>query len=203
MIAEQFQKKAIISGIFDAKLTKPTFSTDLIFENTASGLSGLIGKSSHFVVCIGGEHGFAKFQVAKKLESAGLKPISLISKSSILESPESLGQGLQIMPGAVIHKFCRIGDYCLVNTNSTIDHECVIGDGVHIMGSAALAGNVRVNSFSSIGTNATVLPNLSIGKNSFVGAGAVVTHNVLERSVVVGVPARKIRDFSPKPPDFL
>ena len=203
MIADQFQKNAVISGIFDSKLTKPTFSSDLIFENSETGLLKLIEKSSHFVVCIGGEHGFAKFKVAKKLESAGLKPISLISKSSILESPESVGQGLQIMAGAVVHKFCTIGDYCLVNTNSTVDHECVIGDGVHIMGSASVAGNVKINSFSSIGNNATILPNLSIGKNSLVGAGAVVTHNVSENSVVVGVPARKIREFSPKPPDFL
>ena len=111
MIVEQFGEEAIITGIFDSRLMKPTFSTNVKFENSLKGLKALIEKSSHFVVCIGGEHGYAKFLVAKKLESVGLKPVSLISKSAILESPESIGEGLQVMPGAVIHKFCKIGDY--------------------------------------------------------------------------------------------
>jgi acetyltransferase-like isoleucine patch superfamily enzyme len=98
-----------------------------------------------------------------------------------------------VMPGAVIHKFAEVGSYCIVNTNSTVDHECLIGDGVHIMGSAAVAGRVEIGDYVTIGTNATILPDLKIGSGAYVGAGAVVTHDVEPYSVVVGVPARKIK----------
>ena len=40
-----------------------------------------------------------------------------------------------------------------------------------------------------IGANVTVLPGVSIGKNSVIGAGAVVTKNIPENCLAVGVPA--------------
>jgi acetyltransferase-like isoleucine patch superfamily enzyme len=46
---------------------------------------------------------------------------------------------------------------------------------------------------ADIGTNATVLPGVHVGANSIVGAGAVVTSDVPEYAVVVGVPAKIIR----------
>lgn len=44
-----------------------------------------------------------------------------------------------------------------------------------------------------IGGSATILPGVNIGKKSLVGAGSVVTHDVVPRSVVVGSPAREIK----------
>ena len=61
------------------------------------------------------------------------------------------------------------------------------------MGGASISGRVKIGDFSSIGTNATILPNISIGKNSFIGAGAVVTKDVLDNQVVYGVPARLMK----------
>ena len=55
-----------------------------------------------------------------------------------------------------------------------------------------------VGEYSTIGTNAIVLPNRSIGKNSYVGAGAVVTKNVEDNSVVVGNPARFLKLYQPE-----
>ena len=48
-----------------------------------------------------------------------------------------------------------------------------------------------------IGANVTILPNVKIGKCCMVGAGAVVTHDVPDYSVVGGVPARIIKKIDP------
>lgn len=45
-----------------------------------------------------------------------------------------------------------------------------------------------------LGTGVTVLPGVTIGENSIVGAASVVTKDVAPNSVVVGSPAKKIRD---------
>jgi len=49
---------------------------------------------------------------------------------------------------------------------------------------------------ASIGTNATILCGLTIGENAIVGAGAMVTRDVLDDTIVVGNPARVIRKIT-------
>ncbi len=47
---------------------------------------------------------------------------------------------------------------------------------------------------ASIGSNATILPGITVGKQAIVEAGAVVINNILDYTIVVGVPARVIGD---------
>ncbi len=49
---------------------------------------------------------------------------------------------------------------------------------------------------AKIGANATLLPGITIGRNALVGAGAVVVNDVPDEKVVVGNPARIIKDVS-------
>jgi len=46
---------------------------------------------------------------------------------------------------------------------------------------------------ASIGANATILPGVTIGANAMVGAGSVVTKDVLPKALVVGNPAKFVR----------
>jgi len=62
------------------------------------------------------------------------------------------------------------------------------------MPGATIAGEVQIGDYASIGSNATVLPRLSIGTGTIVGAGAVVTQSVPERTTVVGCPARPVAE---------
>jgi acetyltransferase-like isoleucine patch superfamily enzyme len=56
-------------------------------------------------------------------------------------------------------------------------------------------GPIEVMDNVFIGSNCTILPNVKIGPNAVVAAGSVVTHDVLENSVVAGNPAKKICTF--------
>jgi maltose O-acetyltransferase len=46
-----------------------------------------------------------------------------------------------------------------------------------------------------IGSRVLVFRGVSIGKNSVIGAGSVVTKDIPENTLAVGVPARKVRDI--------
>ena len=197
MISEIYAEETEIIGVFDRALTKLPFDTKTKLYSEKTDLEMLCNQASHFIVCIGGEYGFARFKTAEKLKERGLLPLDLISPNGLLDKLESYGEGLQVMPGAIAHKFSRIGKQCILNTNSTVDHECLIGDGVHIMGGATIAGRVEIGDFSTVGTNATILPNIVIGKNVYVGAGAVVTKNIVGNVVVAGVPAKILYNFEP------
>lgn len=47
-----------------------------------------------------------------------------------------------------------------------------------------------------IGSNATILPGVNLGNNAVVAAGAVVTKDVPENTVVIGVPAKVIKKIN-------
>ena len=52
---------------------------------------------------------------------------------------------------------------------------------------------VRVKRWADIGVNAVILPGVTVGEGAIVGAGAVVTHDVPDRAIVAGVPAKLLR----------
>lgn len=61
-------------------------------------------------------------------------------------------------------------------------------------------GQVVIGDDTWIGAGTILLPNVHIGKCAVVGAGAVVTHDVEDYSIVAGNPARKIGDVRLKTP---
>jgi sugar O-acyltransferase (sialic acid O-acetyltransferase NeuD family) len=183
--------------IFDSSLNEPAFETKAEFYNDPVKLKGALGKVSHFVTCIGGDRGYARYYTSQVLKKSGLKPMTLIHPRSYIDTGVEIGEGSQFMPFSVVHKFARIGAQCILNTSCTVDHECIIGNGVHIMGNAALAGEIRVENFATIGTNATILPHVRIGEGAIIGAGAVVIRDVKQFTVVVGNPAKYLRESKP------
>lgn len=60
-------------------------------------------------------------------------------------------------------------------------------------------GQVVIGPGAWLGVNVVVLPSVTVGRGAVVGAGAVVTRNVPDFSVVAGVPARIIGDVRDRP----
>lgn len=62
---------------------------------------------------------------------------------------------------------------------------------------------IHVDKGAWIGAHAVVLPGVRIGRNSVVAAGAIVTEDVPDFSIVVGSPARVVRRYDPKEGAFV
>ena len=61
----------------------------------------------------------------------------------------------------------------------------------------AYAKPVRIGNDVWIGGNVTILPGVTIGNNVVVAAGAVVTKDIPDNTLVGGVPAKKLKDLEP------
>lgn len=107
------------------------------------------------------------------------------------------GDGCNILSNSTFSNSVVLGKGCIVYYNVMVTHDCVVGDFVELSPGATLLGNVHIGDFTHIGSNATILPGLKIGKNVIVGAGSVVTTNVPDNCVVVGVPAKIIKRLEP------
>lgn len=88
----------------------------------------------------------------------------------------------------------HIGDGLLLGMNvtiATLSHGMSLGTRNTTYPSPVIIGN---NVW--VGSNATILPGVTIGDNSVVAAGAVVTKNVPENTVVAGVPAKTVKNIN-------
>jgi acetyltransferase-like isoleucine patch superfamily enzyme len=114
-----------------------------------------------------------------------------------------IGPFVEIQRGVIIGKRCRIQSHAFICELVTIGDDCFISHGAKFIndsfavgtpakGRRDLWGSTRVGNKVSIGTNATVLP-VSISDRVVVGAGAVVTKDLVEPGIYVGNPARLLR----------
>lgn len=130
-------------------------------------------------------------QLFERFKGMGYFFATVVHPSAVVALDVELGEGTQIMAGAVVQPGCCIGINSIINTCVSIDHDCIIGDHVHIAPGGTLSGGVKVGTGCHLGTGATVIQGIEIGKQSLVAAGAVVIRNVCVGAKVCGVPARE------------
>ncbi len=137
-------------------------------------------------------------KIVEILKSRGNVSFATAIHPSAITSPSvKIGAGTVVMPGALINAGTEIGEHAIVNTGASIDHDCKIGDFVHVAPHATLCGNVSIGNSAWIGAGVTIIQGVSVGENAFVGAGAVVIKDVPANTVVVGVPARALKNHPP------
>lgn len=100
-------------------------------------------------------------------------PFSVVAKGGLLFPHFS---------GIIIHPQAQIGSLCTI-------HQCVtIGTERH----KSLGGKVIIGDRCVLSTGAKIIGPLTIGNDVIVGANAVVTKDVVDGSVMVGIPAREL-----------
>lgn len=131
--------------------------------------------------------------------------LSSVREGCELEESVVLGRGVMINYNTRIGKRSRIMDSCHLTGEMVIEedvfistHVCTAND--NYMGRSEKSIIERkgpcIRRGASIGLNATILPGVEIGEGAVVGAGSVVTKDVPARKVVMGVPARIVKDVA-------
>lgn len=124
-----------------------------------------------------------------RFKDRGYSFASVVHPSAVISANVMLGEGVQIMAGAIIQPGCCIGADSIINTRASVDHDCCIGEHVHIAPGVILSGGVTIKPQTHLGTGVIVIQNIEIGSGCVVSAGAVVTRNVRSGVKVQGVPA--------------
>ena len=150
------------------------------------------------------------------LKSISIKNVDFGSNVTIIEPVNlygcSIGDGSFVGPFVEIQKNTTIGKNTKIQSHSficelvSIGDECFIGHGVMFINDLFSEGrpangnkdfwkNTKIGNNVSIGSNATILP-VEICDHVVIGAGAVVTKNIVESGVYVGNPAKKIKEIN-------
>jgi len=110
--------------------------------------------------------------------------------SAIVASSAEIGNGAAILAGSHVGPGSRVGEFCILNTGSSIDHDCIMHNFSSIAPGVSTGGLVQIGECSAIGVGASISDRISIGRHTLVGTGAVVVRDVPDLVVAYGNPAR-------------
>lgn len=121
------------------------------------------------------------------------KYISVVHPSAEIGKDVQIGSGTVIMPGVIVNANSIIGNFCLLNTNSSLGHDGFMQDFSSLAPKTCTGGNFILGKYSAICLGTNIIDSISIGQHTVVGAGSLVVGNIESNILAFGSPARKIR----------
>ena len=184
-----------VMGFLDSFKTKGTKLNGYEVLGSEKDLPLLIDKFNLYGVALAIGNNWTRKRVAEKIRSVApdLKFVTSIHPSCIIGKDVTIGQGTVVMAGAIINANSRLGDFCILNTNSSLGHDGNMLNFSSIASGVSTGGNLFLGRFSAISLGANVIENIIIGEHSVIGAGSLVVENVKSYLVVYGSPARTVR----------
>jgi acetyltransferase-like isoleucine patch superfamily enzyme len=133
---------------------------------------------------------------------------AIIGDQAQVRERSRVGPGSVVGRGSCVDFDAHVGARVLIQTGvyvtggSLVEDEVFLGPGVVTTNDHSMGRHPRGEPLSGpvfrracrVGGGAVVLPGVEIGEEAFVAAGAVVTRDVAARQVVIGVPARPVRE---------
>ena len=119
----------------------------------------------------------------------------VVGRGALIENDTTVGALTKIQADAYISAYSTLEEHVFVAM-------CVVTTNDNFMGRTERRHKLRrgptIRRGARIGSSAVLCPGVEIGEEAFVGAGAVVTRDVAPRTVVVGNPARQLREVPPE-----
>jgi acetyltransferase-like isoleucine patch superfamily enzyme len=118
----------------------------------------------------------------------------ILGRGSLIENDTTIGAGTRIQANAYVTAYSTLEEDVFIAP-------CVVTTNDNFMGRTdrrrELMRGPTIRRGARIGGGAILCPAVEVGEEAFVGAGAVVTKDVPPRTVVVGSPARILREVDP------
>ena len=95
----------------------------------------------------------------------------VVSPHAHISCYSQLGFGTTVGHGAIVNAGSSIGNYCIINSQSLIEHDVIVGDYCHISTGSLINGNVRIGDGSFIGSGAVIREGINLPPYTVIGAG--------------------------------
>tara|TARA_R110002051_G_scaffold138268_1_gene211011 strand:+ start:11691 stop:12323 length:633 start_codon:yes stop_codon:yes gene_type:complete len=118
--------------------------------------------------------------------------ITFVHPTCVIGKNTKIGIGSIIMPEVIINTYSVVKDFCIINTNTSVDHDSIINNYSNICSGVILGGNLQLGEESELELGVCILENISIGARTTIKYGSLVTRDIGSDIIASGIPAKKI-----------
>jgi sugar O-acyltransferase (sialic acid O-acetyltransferase NeuD family) len=133
----------------------------------------------------------------ERARSSGYTLQNLVSSSFYSAQTVHMGENNFIMPGVVIEPGVTLGDNNVIWSNTTICHDSIIGNHNFFAAKTTVGGEVSVGDCCFLGFSSTVVHHLTICDDVLLAAQSLLLDDADRLGWYQGVPARRMKEFSP------
>lgn len=134
-------------------------------------------------------------QIFSEYKNKGYSFAGVLHPSAVIGRDVHLGEGVQLLAGAIVGVGSSVGDNTIINTKASIDHDGKIGAHCHLAPGVTLSGGVQIGEQTHLGTGASVIQGITVGAGCVVGAGSLLIRDLGEGLLAYGVPAQVVREL--------
>lgn len=125
-------------------------------------------------------------------QKQGKKPITIFHSDASISTTSKISEGCFIAAKAIVAAESELGEGCIINHGAVVDHDCKVAPYSHIAPNVTIGGSVVIGEKCLIGAGSIILPSVKIGNQVVIGAGAVITRDVPDNQIMIGVPGKKV-----------
>jgi sugar O-acyltransferase (sialic acid O-acetyltransferase NeuD family) len=128
-------------------------------------------------------------KIYNELKQFGFQFPIIKHPSAIIASTSELGDGSVVLANAHVGPGAHVGNFCILNSGSSVDHDCRLSDFSSLAPGVFMGGLVEIGECSHVGVGASISDRKKIGKHTVVGTGSVVVRDIPDFVVAYGNPA--------------
>lgn len=164
-----------IVGVLDDRMPQGKHFLTYACLGDFDSLANWVNRENHFVVSVGqiGGPGIRQ-SLFENLLRVQAKILTVVSRHAYVSPRSSLGAGTAVFHGVVINAGASVGDNCIINSLSLVEHDATVGSHSHIATGARVNGGATIGSRCFIGSGAVIFQGCQIPDDAVVPAGAVV-----------------------------
>jgi sugar O-acyltransferase (sialic acid O-acetyltransferase NeuD family) len=117
---------------------------------------------------------------------------TFIHSSCIVDSTAKIGKGVVVFPFTILYMNSIVEDDVFIQIRSYVT-DSIVKKHTMISGTVSIAGHCEVGECCNLGISTTLINDVKICNFVTTGGGAVVTRDIIEPGVYVGLPAKKIK----------
>lgn len=133
----------------------------------------------------------ARHLLYEKIKRSQYTLTTIISDDCDISSSSSIGDGCIIFQSRISPNVC-IGDNVIIEFGVDLGHDVVVKKHVVLNSMSFVGGYTHIGERTYIAPGALLRDRIFVGRDAIVGLGSVVIHDVADKSIVAGNPAKKI-----------